>query len=221
MSPTSQFAEKNTIYGYEQRSKHATRKGLATLVTKEEEELTDFTVLEQEIMDFKSEREFIETDNSPTLAAKYISMAEKYDTMMIKLQKYVLEKNKRLDRLEAKNKQLEEQDEYNQGELENYINELDDTEQAIEVMKKEYSKVINDMSEINSNIQSTNNYNYNTMEKQLDKFRLYMVIVGIYCYMIGSYGLGTIVKQHFTIIVYYPLTIIFFILKMLIYAIII
>lgn len=221
MSSTSQFAEKNTIYGYEQRSKHATRKGLVTLVTKEEAELTDFTNLEHEILNFKSEREFVDTEDIPTLTTKYISMAEKYDTMMIKLQKYIEERNRRLDELETKNKQLEEQDEYNQGELENYINELDDNEKTMEVMKEEYSKMINDISEVNTNIQSTNNHNYNIMESRHRQLELYMVIITIYSYIIGSYGLWPIVTYHFTFIVYYPVTILFFVLKMLMNAVII
>ena len=111
--------------------------------------------------------------------------------------------------------------EHNKHLLENYINELDDNEKAMEVMKHEYSKVINDISEVNNNIQSTNNYTYNTMENRYRQLEFYMVIVAIYSYMIGSYGLGPIVTQHFTFIVYYPMTMLIFVFKMLINAVII
>ena len=217
-----QYAEKNTTFGYEQRSKHATQKGLSTLQPAEQVVCpTDFTDIEREILEFKSEKEFINTENTPTLAAKYISMSEKYDLMMINLQKYVNDRNNRLAELEMENTQLKEQDEYNQGELETYINELDDNEQAMKAMKDEYSRVINDMSEINTDIQSTNNLNYNTMEKQLDYFRVYMVVIAVYSYMIGSYGPETIINNHFRFIIYYPVTILFGVFKMLLNAIII
>lgn len=217
MNPPPQFVEKNTIYGYEQRCKHATHKGLSTLPTKEEVVLTDFTYLEQEILGFKSEKEFISTENNPTLAAKYISMAEKYDTMMIQFKQYVQEKNKRLGELETKNTQLEEQDKYNQGELENYINELDDNETAMAVMQTEHSGVINEFI-IQLNKKQSLNY---SIEMQLRWCRLYMIIIMIYSYLIGSYGLATIITQHYTYIVYYPVTMLLFVFKMLMDAVII
>lgn len=185
---SKQFAKKESLRAYEEKSKIATKNALMEL---ERLRVNTYNTISESKIDIKSYKRKnpweVSKMSKDDLLTAYISLEDELMRIIKESEQYISNTETAISNLKKENKSFKEQDEYNQNELNNYIDELDRIEKEHE------------------NTFLINKKTIEHLEDRIFYMTIYSFILCIYSFLIGSYGLLPIIYYHYIIIIYHPI----------------